>query len=1094
MSTVYSLVCWGGKDGKTITAANLSTADPCVVTSTNHGVRDGMAVVFSTGGTLPTYAVYGSGSYSAMAGVVFYVKSTAANTFNLYDTQAHAIAGGTAGRIKTTGTNSGTHYCKSKKMLDYLASPPTTDRWGTVGSERCYDGFASWEAARVASYNAADEEVCELGEAFSDYIAYTGNYGNYQTKCTIRAAKTTITSKINGVRSSAFHGGYAGSGYVLVNNSSGAGLFIASGYNTEINGFSITSGQYVLAYQPLGFLCRNMLLSGSTNNGVSAIKNGSTFVNTAVYSCGAYGFYFDAYQSFINVLNCLATKNTSGGFKAYPGQESTVALYCYNSISVGNTANNWGTAPTLDGASNNAGLSGEAWGTGKVTIATTDFVNFAGNDFRPATSSSPQVDAGVEYYAIAAYDIGDNVRPNYNNGGAAAHDVGPYEFDHGYGPWPETLLTITNLIAGSTVRVFTAGTQTVIASTTSSSTSYTPSGLTAGSVDVTILKDGLIPLRFAGIALTSGTTVPIDGSQTLDRAFVASSGLTYGSTATINVGTSRFALTTATTGQNWYSFWIEQFRSNSDLYNVEFPLQANGPNSFTLRKGWEFSSGLTYITRDGIRYTDSSGTRTAAWAALLSVGVPAGKQVRFEQTDGAALSNAANTGNIDQLIQIYGDASHGNIDYTGYLVCKVQAQGYDQAEVDVFAQYGTLEDQLYVIALSPAANGVAAANPTVSSVTITDHGASPVTWNSKSFSITITDSGTTSGETIMQWIRRAQEVGGTFQSKNAFNWSDLVQTNGDKFKGVRGALYGDTGATLKGVRVLRGTDAHPDFTMHTADDGTTVSTTPPAQATATVLANSRIQLYNVTTDAELDNALVTGTTYANTLVSGVSVGDTLRMRVCKLGYDEAESFSVWTANGCSFIVSQGVSDVYTSWGIDGSTVTEYTLDVTGLIEIDANDVDGVSTKARVGAFYNYALTTANGIRYAFGAMTFLSAAAIRINVDVCDLKLENVNSTTALRFTDLSVRLFRSDGSSIISDTSYSIHNDYSGVPDVVETGVSGLTGAESTQLMGLPSSTGNAAAVIAAMNLTPPAVNIQQVLGQSLKGDGSEANPWNPA
>jgi hypothetical protein len=37
------------------------------------------------------------------------------------------------------------------------------------------------------------------------------------------------------------------------------------------------------------------------------------------------------------------------------------------------------------------------------------------------------------------------------------------------------------------------------------------------------------------------------------------------------------------------------------------------------------------------------------------------------------------------------------------------------------------------------------------------------------------------------------------------------------------------------------------------------------------------------------------------------------------------------------------------------------------------------------------------------------------------------------------------------------------------------------------------AAAVIAAMNLNPPSVNMAQVNGQLIQGTGTEANPWGP-
>lgn len=42
--------------------------------------------------------------------------------------------------------------------------------------------------------------------------------------------------------------------------------------------------------------------------------------------------------------------------------------------------------------------------------------------------------------------------PDYMNGGAASIDIGCFEFDHGYGPWPSThTLTLTNVVVGSRV-------------------------------------------------------------------------------------------------------------------------------------------------------------------------------------------------------------------------------------------------------------------------------------------------------------------------------------------------------------------------------------------------------------------------------------------------------------------------------------------------------------------------------------------------------------------------------------------------------------------------------------------------------------------
>jgi hypothetical protein len=277
--------------------------------------------------------------------------------------------------------------------------------------------------------------------------------------------------------------------------------------------------------------------------------------------------------------------------------------------------------------------------------------------------------------------------------------------------------------------------------------------------------------------------------------------------------------------------------------------------------------------------------------------------------------------------------------------------------------------------------------------------------------------------------------------------------------------------------------------------GTHQNVLAPGAASATVLAGSRVQLYNVDTDTEIDNVINADTSYSYTITTEALEGETLRLRVTKLGYEEEEVFGVFnTAAGVQFLVTQSLDANYTAWGIDGSTVSEFTLDVTGAIEIDANDVDGSTTKTRLGAWYNYALTTADGIRSAFGAITALAPNAIRINVDVVDLTIENTNATTALRFTDNDVRLYRSDGTSIIAATSYSIHNDYSGVPDVVETGVSGLTGPESAQLMSLtnaPSAATNAAAILVAAQTTPIHANMVETVSTELQGDGTEYNKF---
>ncbi len=1141
MAQVFSLVCWGGALGKSVTVSN--TTD--LVTLTSHGLRNATGVAF-TSGTLPTV----TGTALAL-NTTYYAKSISSSTFELY------YDSGLTNKIDFTSTGSSLVM----KSAYYLGLSDKS-RWTTSGVERIYDGIAGWISGRSAALTT-DEEICEIGQAFTDT-------GTALRTVSIPSGRNTITTVVNGVRSGAFHNGVFGAAYIAAFNGGSFSGISLSRLGDVIDGIEInqTSSAYAPNYAlnlATNCVAKNLLIKSASNQSTVGVQNSgsSPEIHNSVVTGFATGFKQDAYQSFFKFTNCVAYGNTTGFAYNSAGGSAGNKAYVINCASLGNTTNWQASATDLTAATNNLGGTGEAWTKSPgIRIETTDTAPFSATftststlDLSPASVTSALVENGTEFFGNLLTDIKGVVRPsypgsNYNTAvtagsfvaglsytiasvgttdftliGASANtvgetfkatgagtgtgtatlnaklDIGAYEFNLGYGAWPSTDyygLAFTGLVSGSKVKVFTTGTDTELFSTASSGTTETWSvnSSSTATVDYVILKAGYEPIRVTGITVTGGPDgildVPV--SQVVARWYQASSGLTINTNCFANASTKKFGLTTASTLQNLASYLLEQWIALGDtteaFANKPFPIAANGPNSFSWLAGWEadlttYPNTITNLSRDGMRYLNTGGAATAAWAAILSVGVPSGARVRYQQTDGGTTQSAAVTsGNMDQLVQIYGDATHGNFDYTGYLVLKVQEQGYDQVEADAVALYGTLEDQLYVVGLAPVANGVAGANPVVN-ITITDHGATPVTWNTKAFSITITDNASASGTNIMQALRYAFETGGTFQGKDAFNWHDLVQTNGDKFKGVRGKLYGDTGAALKGVRVLRGADAHPDFTIHTADDGTTVSTTPPAQATATILANSRVQLYNVTTATELLNTFEAGTSYAKTLAGGVSVGDTLRLRVCKLGYQSAEAQGVWTTSGCPFIVSQSVDPIYTAWGIDGSLVTEFSPDTTGHIYIESNDPDGVSSKARLGAYYSHLLTTEGGIRYYYGGITALSTAAIRVNTAVVNILIENVNATTALRFSDVDVRLYRDDGTSIIAPTSYSIHNDYSGVPDVVETGVSGLTGPESAQLMGLPSASANASTLLAAAQTTPIHADMRKTNNVTIIGTG---------
>jgi hypothetical protein len=567
----------------------------------------------------------------------------------------------------------------------------------------------------------------------------------------------------------------------------------------------------------------------------------------------------------------------------------------------------------------------------------------------------------------------------------------------------------------------------------------------------------------------------------VDSGYVsdAGRGLEYGVTAIVDAPNKTFQITVDTTGQNWYSFMVEVWRTESALFNVAFPLQANGPNSFTLLDDWEFVDGwesLKHVRRDGIRYVNAAGTQTAVWAAILSSGVPAGFQVRYQQQDGLNTTNALRTGNIDQLIQVYGDATHGNFDYRNWLVCKVQAEGYDQAESVVDDLYGTLEDQLYVIGLTPLANGIAAGllDPTV---TVTPE-PTPVLWNGSYFSTTITDTTDThSGLEIMQSVR----------AENEFNWSDLVRPNGDKFKTVTGNFYGDLYTTPAGVRVVMadGTTPHPDFNLFNDDTGSSPYS-PPVVANISItnlpVAGNliRLQIFNLSTDTIIYSGDPGGTSYTDSYVDGVGItaGNTLRVRFVELNAGTSfKSFSVlveatvdgFNIDGNNYIETD---DVYATNAVDGSSLTvtnkfsaDFALPNPQInLRITSNFI-----AAEYYAYWRYLLTDETGIGVFWGGLTAPDVGNYRINVSVVDMYLDN-ETTASKRQTD-AARIYRSDGTYPVLDpttSGYGIDLNWQNVVYVVSTGGSALTPTESAQLMALPSAVANASEVLAAAQVTP--------------------------
>jgi hypothetical protein len=175
--------------------------------------------------------------------------------------------------------------------------------------------------------------------------------------------------------------------------------------------------------------------------------------------------------------------------------------------------------------------------------------------------------------------------------------------------------------------------------------------------------------------------------------------------------------------------------------------------------------------------------------------------------------------------------------------------------------------------------------------------------------------------------------------------------------------------------------------------------------TATVLSNSRVQIYNVTTDTEVDNQFVTDTSFSTLVTTEASINDVIRIRVTKKGYKETQAVGIFTGATLGFMVSQEIDSVYVAYGIDGDTVTKFDPDYIN-DQVDLN-VSSNFGGAEFYAWYNANLATEGGIRNFYGAVTAIDEGNIRINSSILNLKFDNLTSSNV--FQNDNIRIFRSD-------------------------------------------------------------------------------------
>jgi hypothetical protein len=210
-------------------------------------------------------------------------------------------------------------------------------------------------------------------------------------------------------------------------------------------------------------------------------------------------------------------------------------------------------------------------------------------------------------------------------------------------------------------------------------------------------------------------------------------------------------------------------------------------------------------------------------------------------------------------------------------------------------------------------NTIANTDPGSLGITVTNHGASPVTWNGKQYSITITVTDSSTPAQIAQWIswHTAQNTFTLGAGVNNMAWPAMIIPAGTSFETQRGTLFGSAGTSLKGVRIVDGSgNGIAGFTRFQADDGTYYQ--PPVSATfelTNLKNNTEIRVYKVSDMSELaGQENVTTGTFSYSYVWSTDIP--VLVSIVSIGYQNLQLNSTLTATGTSIPISQVIDRQY----------------------------------------------------------------------------------------------------------------------------------------------------------------------------------------
>jgi hypothetical protein len=126
------------------------------------------------------------------------------------------------------------------------------------------------------------------------------------------------------------------------------------------------------------------------------------------------------------------------------------------------------------------------------------------------------------------------------------------------------------------------------------------------------------------------------------------------------------------TGQAFYSWLKEEWKSDANLIPYPFPMIGITPEQFEFVDGWKLANDASrkLIRTAGWKEIDITGTTNREYCGITTLGdidatsKTVGDKAYYSFSSSPSQNFFTYAGPVDEAIQFYGDASNGNFDYT----------------------------------------------------------------------------------------------------------------------------------------------------------------------------------------------------------------------------------------------------------------------------------------------------------------------------------------------------------------------------------------------------------------------------------------------